>query len=73
MRIEVPFSAGKLGKHIERQPGMAARAFIKAELDRKEHRTSKDSRSGHILIGLILIYAFSFHGNPGDIECLICS
>jgi hypothetical protein len=36
MRIEVPFSARKHGRHIEKQLEVISRAFIKAELDRKD-------------------------------------
>jgi hypothetical protein len=35
MRIDVPFSAKKLGRHIEKQLAMVAGAFGKAELDRR--------------------------------------
>jgi hypothetical protein len=47
MRIEVCFSANKLGIHVEKQLEMVARA----DLDRKERWTSKDSTEDHIFIG----------------------
>jgi hypothetical protein len=42
--IEVPLSTRKPGKHIENQLEVVAQAFVKAELERNERRTSRDSK-----------------------------
>jgi hypothetical protein len=44
MHIDVPFSAKKLGRHIEEQLAMVAGACVNAELDRRGAEDQQSSR-----------------------------